>query len=79
MNDVYLYAFLVIAFIIYLRWASKNKSKWGINLTRVTCPVCQTKQPLVRMPGSAEQAMWGGTTCPKCGTKLDKFGNIITG
>jgi len=78
MTDVYFYAILAIGFIIWLRWSSKNKSKWGINLTRVTCPVCQTKQPIVRMPGSTEQALWGGTTWPKCGTKLDKYGNIIS-
>jgi len=78
MGDIYFYAALAIGFIIYLGWASKNKSKWGVNLTRVTCPVCQTKQPIIRMPSSAEQAMWGGTICPKCGTKLDKYGNIIS-
>lgn len=78
MTDIFFYAVVAAGFIIWLWWSSKNKSKWGINLTRVTCPVCQTKQPMIRMPGSAEQALWGGTTCPKCGTKLDKYGNIIS-
>jgi len=78
MADIYFYTILAVGFIIWLWWSSKNKSKWGINLTRVTCPVCQTKQPMIRMPGSAEQALWGGTTCPKCGAKLDKYGNIIS-
>jgi hypothetical protein len=48
-----IYAIIAIPFIIWLIKASKDKSKWGINLKRVYCPVCHTKQPIIRMPGSA--------------------------
>jgi hypothetical protein len=71
------YAILAIVLVVFFIVASKNKSKWGINLKRVYCPVCHFKQPLIRMPATGEQALWGGTTCPKCHTKLDKYGNII--
>ena len=77
MIQVFIYTVLVTGFVIWLLRVSKDKSKWGINLKRVYCPVCQTKQPIFRMPGNQAQALWGGTTCPKCKTNLDKYGNII--
>lgn len=64
---------VTIGFII----ATKNKTKLGINLKRVYCPVCGTKQPLVRIPKDVQQSLFGGTTCPKCGANLDKYGDII--
>ncbi|MEP6612190.1 MAG: hypothetical protein ABJA76_09910 [Mucilaginibacter sp.] len=77
MMQVFIYAIIAIGFVIWLVIASKNKSKWGMNLKRVSCPVCQTKQPIVRMPKSGSQALWGGTICPNCSANLDKYGNII--
>jgi len=77
MIQVFIFASIVIGFAIWLIKASKDKSKRGINLKRVYCPVCQTKQPVVRLPKSGSQALWGGTTCPKCHTDLDKYGNVI--
>lgn len=73
-----IYAIFIVGFIIWLFIASKNKSKFGINLKRVYCPVCKTKQPIIRMPGSLEEGLYGGTTCPKCQTRLDKYGDIIS-
>jgi len=64
--------------IIFFIQASKNKSKFGINLKRVYCPVCGTKQPVIRIPKNLDQTMYGGTTCPKCGAHLDKYGRIIS-
>jgi hypothetical protein len=29
---------------------------------------------MMRKPASSGEAMWGGWTCPKCGCKLDKYG-----
>jgi hypothetical protein len=68
---------IIIAVFIFILVKSKDKSKWGINLKRVYCPVCGAKQPIIRMPDSMEQAAWGGTTCPKCHTRLDKYGKVI--
>jgi ssDNA-binding Zn-finger/Zn-ribbon topoisomerase 1 len=76
MDNIVLYVILAGLFIWFIK-VSNNKSKWGINLKRVICPVCQTKQPIIRMPKTGKQALWGGTTCPKCQTNLDKYGNII--
>lgn len=76
--DYILPAIIVIACVIFLVRASKNKSKFGVNLKRVYCPVCHTKQPMIRMPANLNQALFGGTTCPKCHAKLDKYGDVIT-
>jgi RNase P subunit RPR2 len=71
-------AILVIGITICFIIATRNKTKLGINLKRVYCPVCGTKQPWLRIPQNEQQFLYGGTTCPKCGAKLDKYGNIIS-
>jgi hypothetical protein len=78
MTQFLIYAILILGFSVWLWRASKDKSKWGINIKRVSCPVCQTKQPIIRMPNNPAQTVWGGTTCPKCHTNLDKYGNVIS-
>jgi hypothetical protein len=72
-----IYAILTIGFILFFRRKTKDKSALGINLNTVYCPTCQTKQPFVRIPKNSDQLLFGGTTCPKCQTKLDKYGRII--
>jgi predicted RNA-binding Zn-ribbon protein involved in translation (DUF1610 family) len=39
-----------------------------------SCPVCGTKMPLMRVPKTRQQALWGGWTCSTCGTELDRRG-----
>lgn len=77
MIQIIIYAITFIAFIVFLIQAGKRQSTLGINLKRVKCPVCGTPQPMIRMPKNFGHAMYGGTTCPKCGINLDKYGNII--
>jgi hypothetical protein len=85
MSQIIIYAISIIVglavgllvFIAVLKIFNKKNSKWGVNLKRVYCPVCDTKQPFIRFPDSFRQAMWGGTTCPKCHTHLDKWGQVI--
>ena len=67
---------VILTFVIFAL-IGKKKSKWGINFKRVYCPVCNTKQPIIRLPKTSEQALWGGTTCPKCKANLDKYGRVI--
>jgi len=54
------------------------KNKWGINLRRVSCPNCGAPAPRVRTPASTQQTLWGGTTCPKCGCEMDKWGRRLS-
>jgi len=77
MTDFITYATIVIVCFIVFAIAGKYKSKWGISLKRKYCPVCGTKQPMVRWPANMQQMLWGGTTCPKCHANLDKYGNVI--
>jgi len=70
-------AVIIVCVVVWLIIASKDKSKFGINLKSVYCPICNTKQPIIRMPGNSDQLLYGGTTCPKCHANLDKYGNVI--
>ena len=38
------------------------------------CPRCGTALPPTRQPLSLKQALWGGWTCRKCGTEVDRKG-----
>lgn len=40
------------------------------------CAKCGTKLPRVRKPTNASRTLFGGWTCPKCGSNLDSSGNI---
>jgi hypothetical protein len=53
------------------------ENKWGINLGQIRCPRCEKNLPQVRKPKSLRQAMWGGCTCPTCGTEVDKWGREL--
>jgi ssDNA-binding Zn-finger/Zn-ribbon topoisomerase 1 len=55
-----------------------TKNRWGINLQPVSCPKCgNTTFSTFRRPTSIRQALWGGKTCPVCGTEMDKWGRQI--
>lgn len=43
----------------------------------VTCPVCGVIQIGKRQPDSLRQRLWGGYTCPGCGTRLDRWGKPL--
>ncbi|MES2650913.1 MAG: hypothetical protein V4663_04195 [Bacteroidota bacterium] len=72
-----LYIIIIVVVIIILKRKSNSASKFGINLSTVYCPVCQTKQPQIRIPKNINQILYGGNTCTNCKTELDKYGNII--
>ena len=60
-----------------LRDTARGKGRWGINLKRVNCPSCGELAPQIRIPTSARQAAWGGWTCARCGSEMDKWGTEI--
>jgi ribosomal protein S27AE len=54
------------------------KNRWGINLEPIRCPRCgHATSSTFRRPTSLQQALWGGKTCPACGTEADKWGRQI--
>ncbi len=73
---------IIIGFVLlFIFTFIKKDSKiahLGINLSRVYCPNCNEKQPIVRKPENQRQALNGGHTCRKCGTEMDKYGQEIT-
>lgn len=44
---------------------------------RLQCEECGTPMPLVRRPANRRQMLWGGWTCKKCGTELDRKGRKV--
>lgn len=74
-------AFIVVFGIglLLIGYGTVAKTKWGINLRRVSCPDCGMAARPVRMPKSSCQAMWGGYTCPHCRCEMDKWGRRSAG
>lgn len=75
--------FFVIAGIIAVGltiviYGTIKRNRWGLSFNRPTCPCCQTPAPTTRGPRSVRQALWGGWTCSKCGTEVDKWGREIS-
>jgi ribosomal protein S27AE len=83
MSDAYLVVGLMVGFvaagIAFLAWGTIRKNNWGVNFKRPVCPACGARAPVVRMPASLKQAMWGGWTCAKCGQEVDKWGRSVAG
>jgi len=48
-----------------------------ITLAQQYCPVCGEALPRIRRPQTWREAMWGGFTCPNCGTKLDRAARVL--
>jgi hypothetical protein len=71
------YGILSLVTLVFFYIKSRQKSKLGINLKRVYCPVCQAKQPFIRIPANESQTLWGGHTCSYCSTEMDKYGEAI--
>jgi hypothetical protein len=63
--------------ILLVAFGTVTKNRWGINLDPVKCPTCGSPAPRVRQPKSMRQALWGGWTCAKCGSEMDKWGRLI--
>lgn len=72
---VVLCAFVIGGLLVAYGTIARNN--WGINLRPVLCPSCGAAQPRIRKPASRQQMMWGGQTCPVCGTEMDKWGRPI--
>lgn len=79
MNVVFIVvASVIILGILLVAVGTVRKNSWGINLEPVSCPACGSPMPQVRQPKSRRQALWGGWTCAKCGSEIDKWGCLIT-
>ena len=81
MNNVLLLIIIlvlcVILVFIFYYVLFRKRSKLGNNPKRIICPNCKKPLPFVRVPKNLRQTLWGGSTCPYCGTEVDKWGREI--
>jgi hypothetical protein len=68
---------VLFAYVAFLVFASIRRTRFGVNLKTVHCPQCSAAMPAIRLPTSVSQAVWGGWTCPHCGTNMDRWGRRI--
>ncbi len=71
-------ASVLLVGLVLVAYGTIARNKWGINLHHLDCPACHSPVPKVRKPKSRREALWGGSTCDKCGCEFDKWGNRIT-
>ena len=69
-------AFFAVFLVLVLKFWPR-KGQMGINTAAVKCPNCAADMPAVRKPANIRQFLWGGWTCPECGTEMDKYGKRI--
>jgi ribosomal protein L37E len=68
---------LAVGAALMIRDTCRRKGAMGLNFRKVDCPRCGMKAPAIRIPTSLHQAMWGGWTCSRCETEIDKWGREI--
>jgi len=51
--------------------------RFFLNFKKTKCSQCGYIQEYFRIPKNWRQLLWGGYTCPKCNSELDKFGAVI--
>ena len=79
--------FLCGAVAVMIIQSKRKSGNWGLNvnsirdvfkgkplLSKVVCPVCGQEQRDFRKPTNLNEVLWGGWTCPNCGTQMDKWG-----
>jgi hypothetical protein len=70
-------ALLLVGAFLVVRDTIRGRGRWGINGRPVRCPRCDELMPMVRVPRSLSQALWGGGTCSACWCEMDKWGNEV--
>lgn len=73
---VLVFILLAVGFVLVVV-GTVVKNRWGINVERLRCPNCGVLLDHVRIPRNVAQSLWGGNTCNKCGTEVDKWGRPV--
>ncbi len=63
--------------VLAVAYGTIAQNAWGVNLGQTFCPCCNGALSRIRKPQSGRQSLWGGCTCPSCGTEVDKWGREI--
>lgn len=67
---------ILLLSLLLLIWPKKWQI--GVNFSRVYCPDCGEKMPLLRVPKSLREILYGGWSCNSCGCEMDKYGKKTT-
>ena len=68
---------LLVGGYFVLRDTMRQEGRWGINWKAPACRACGASPPVVRVPKSLREMLWGGWTCPGCGREVDKWGREV--
>src|SRR4051812_32581001 len=68
---------LLVGLVLMVRDTVRQRGRWGINTKPARCKKCGQPAPVVRVPKSLNQTLWGGWTCAECGFELDKWGEPV--
>jgi hypothetical protein len=69
---------LAVGAFLVIRDTVRGRGNWGMNFNPPQeCRECGERLPMVRVPTSFRQALWGGWTCTYCGAEIDKWGRVI--
>jgi hypothetical protein len=74
---VIVFGLLITGAVLVIRDTVRQRGRWGLNFSAPRCRHCTTPMPVVRVPASFSQALWGGWTCSECGLEVDKWGEPI--
>jgi rubredoxin len=73
--------------ILLDRNGTLRRKGWRIYFDRLSCPLCKTRPPLVRIGRSSREFTWGegwisrvggGWTCRVCGAEVDNWGHLLS-
>jgi ribosomal protein L37AE/L43A len=64
----------VATVVIIMMWAASLQKR--VN-EKGGCPNCGMPVPMFRKPKSLRQALWGGWTCSRCSTEIDREGHKL--
>jgi hypothetical protein len=73
-------AFGILSAMAVLVLGTVFKTRFGLNpfnVFAVKCAECGAGPPIVRVPRTTYETLWGGWTCDECGTENDKWGNRL--
>jgi hypothetical protein len=71
---ILIFAALAVGGYLVARDTIHRRGRWGINSRPGACVKCGEPAPVVRLPKSVREWLWGGWTCSTCGLELDKWG-----
>ena len=78
MTGLFILGGILLLVMLLVTHGTIFKTRWGINTaTQIECPGCRKMHGQIRTPRNLREMLWGGFTCPQCGTEVDKWNRPI--